>query len=408
MSLTDTVKGQNGAPDTTKAYLYGYDMHENVSLLISEVGKIRASYGYTTFGDSDDDLTAELKPEAPDTTTSGTDLTVKQSPLNPYRYTGKRLDSGSGQLDMGARRYGPGHRPLPPRGRLQRRARRSCAQQRSAVQQPLHARRRQPDQLRGDRRPRPGLRVGHRGPRFRARDGAGNAPYGLPRPTSGATYRGALARFHARRQAPQYADPPSPRPVWKYRNCPQDVCPRHDISDGSAKRFAQDIFGDDLGEIAINLTPFGKGAQLLKGLYTGGKAAYRGARALNRGRHGAEDATKETARLRARADELHGALDPRAQRGRTSAVLSTREGRDVLAGGVRDLDLTQRALARGDDLLGRLPGAHAVETALGTAARAGLTPRAIETTTNISPACQALLKESGATITGPRSAWWFR
>jgi RHS repeat-associated protein len=28
-------------------------------------------------------------------------------PLNPYRYTGKRWDSGSGTLDMGARRFGP-------------------------------------------------------------------------------------------------------------------------------------------------------------------------------------------------------------------------------------------------------------------------------------------------------------
>jgi RHS repeat-associated protein len=116
----------------------------------------------------------------------------------------------------------------------------------------------------------------------------------------------------------------------------------------------------------------------------------------------------ESTRLRGRADELHGVLDARAQRGRTSAVLSTQERRDVLAGGVRDLDPAQRGLAGSNDILGKMPGAHAEETALNAAVRAGLNPRAIKTTTNICPACRALLEGSGATITGPRSAWWFR
>ena len=33
--------------------------------------------------------------------------TDKTTPLNPFRYSAKRLDTGSGTLDMGARRFGP-------------------------------------------------------------------------------------------------------------------------------------------------------------------------------------------------------------------------------------------------------------------------------------------------------------
>lgn len=115
-----------------------------------------------------------------------------------------------------------------------------------------------------------------------------------------------------------------------------------------------------------------------------------------------------TAGLATRADELHGALDPIAQTRRTTTVMSTREGGDVLAGGVRDLTPAQRALARPGDVLGKLPGEHAEITALKAAGEAGLTPQGIATTTNICPACRAALEEAGATITGPRSAWWWR
>jgi tRNA(Arg) A34 adenosine deaminase TadA len=87
--------------------------------------------------------------------------------------------------------------------------------------------------------------------------------------------------------------------------------------------------------------------------------------------------------------------------------MSTREGADVLAGGVRDLTPAQRALAGPGDVIGRLPGEHAEITALKAAGEAGLTPQGIVTTTNICPACQSALEEAGATITGPRSAWWW-
>jgi RHS repeat-associated protein len=74
-------------------YTYGYDPHGSVSLLVADDGSVTASYGYTAYGATDPALT-----DGPGTAAQ---------PLNPYRYEGKRLDSGSGTLDMGARRYSP-------------------------------------------------------------------------------------------------------------------------------------------------------------------------------------------------------------------------------------------------------------------------------------------------------------
>jgi hypothetical protein len=132
------------------------------------------------------------------------------------------------------------------------------------------------------------------------------------------------------------------------------------------------------------------------------------------GRAGAEAEqialASNTTRLAARADELHSVLDPIAQTSRTSAVLGTTSSEgsavDVLAGGVRDLSPAQRALANPGDRLARLAGAHAEPTALKAASEASLTPRAIATTWDICPSCKSLLEESGATLTGPRTAVW--
>jgi hypothetical protein len=126
---------------------------------------------------------------------------------------------------------------------------------------------------------------------------------------------------------------------------------------------------------------------------------------------GVED-VGDTGRLVVRAGEIHSVLDPIAQTSRTTAVLgtTTREGLaiDVLAGGVRDLSPAQRALAASGDVLARLPGEHAEITALKAASEAGLIPRAIASTWDICPACRAALEESGAMLTGPRAALWWR
>jgi hypothetical protein len=110
--------------------------------------------------------------------------------------------------------------------------------------------------------------------------------------------------------------------------------------------------------------------------------------------------------LRARADEIHGVLHPRAQNGRTTAVLGTQEGPVVVGGGVRDLDASQKLLLREGDIPAALPNAHAEITVLEEAARRGLTPTEIATTTNICAACRAALERTGATVIGRRSAVW--
>ncbi|MCA1823593.1 MAG: hypothetical protein LC640_04885, partial [Frankia sp.] len=88
VSMTDTPTGGTAAD-----YTYGYDSHGSVELLLNSTGAATAAYGYTPYGAADAGLTKG--------DTSATD------PSNPFRYTARRLDSGSGTLDMGARRFGP-------------------------------------------------------------------------------------------------------------------------------------------------------------------------------------------------------------------------------------------------------------------------------------------------------------
>lgn len=73
---------------------------------MSETGATRASYGYKTLGETDDELTGELKPGASGPTNDPSQFLGALDALNTYRYTGKRLDTATGQLDMGARRLG--------------------------------------------------------------------------------------------------------------------------------------------------------------------------------------------------------------------------------------------------------------------------------------------------------------
>jgi RHS repeat-associated protein len=76
-----------------KDYTYVYDVHGSVSALIDSSQNVVASYGYEAYGGKDAGL-------------SGGDP-EDNNPLNPYRYSARRFDSGSGTIDMGARRFGP-------------------------------------------------------------------------------------------------------------------------------------------------------------------------------------------------------------------------------------------------------------------------------------------------------------
>jgi YD repeat-containing protein len=105
IQLTD----KNNTTGATDTYTYGTDVHGSISQLITDSGKVKASYGYDAYGGTDSTDSESL-------TTGDTDT---QAPLNPYRYSNKRLDSGTApsspqslpagaaQYDMGARRFGP-------------------------------------------------------------------------------------------------------------------------------------------------------------------------------------------------------------------------------------------------------------------------------------------------------------
>jgi hypothetical protein len=108
ISLTDTRPGQ-----AAKDFSYGYDVHGSISELIDDAGQAQAAYGYTPYGDPDTELSYEQDPYA-----GSQQKTAANEPLNPYRYSNRRLDLGSeradlgggassGGYDMGARRFGP-------------------------------------------------------------------------------------------------------------------------------------------------------------------------------------------------------------------------------------------------------------------------------------------------------------
>jgi hypothetical protein len=145
------------------------------------------------------------------------------------------------------------------------------------------------------------------------------------------------------------------------------------------------------------------GISTVVGAATGGVGAR--LNALNSA--GTRTVATEADRLAARVDEFHSALDPIAQNRRTTTVLSTREGTDIIASGGRDLSRAQQALAQDGDVLGRLPTAHAEMTALSAAEKNGLTPAQIGVSRPICTACQAGIRESGGEIMpGSMGAVW--
>ena len=91
--LSQTVSGSTLPTVPNGTFTYGYDVHGSVSQLVDANGNTQASYGYKPYGQTDTTLTT---PD-PD----------PLNPLNSFRYSAKRIDTGSGTLDMGARRFGP-------------------------------------------------------------------------------------------------------------------------------------------------------------------------------------------------------------------------------------------------------------------------------------------------------------
>ncbi|HYZ75915.1 MAG TPA: RHS repeat-associated core domain-containing protein [Gaiellaceae bacterium] len=94
ISLTRTTP-----TNTSATWTYGYDVHGSVSLLLDNLGQAKAAYGYDPYGNEDSTLTQGDRINKTDPNAN--------DPLNPYRFSGKRWDSGSATVDMGSRRFGP-------------------------------------------------------------------------------------------------------------------------------------------------------------------------------------------------------------------------------------------------------------------------------------------------------------
>ncbi|MEJ7567739.1 MAG: DNRLRE domain-containing protein [Gaiellaceae bacterium] len=95
ISMSDSRGG------SSNTFTYGYDVQGSVSLLVKDGGTAQAAYGYQAYGEEDVSVTEEENADG------STNSNRTSDPFNAFRYTGKRFDSGSGTIDMGARRFGP-------------------------------------------------------------------------------------------------------------------------------------------------------------------------------------------------------------------------------------------------------------------------------------------------------------
>ncbi len=91
----------NYADDEQGEYsYYGYNPHTDVEQLTDEQGDPRATYGYTAYGQNDEQAFTGVDkpdPERPDA-----------EPYNSFRFNAKRWDPATQQYDMGFRNYDPG------------------------------------------------------------------------------------------------------------------------------------------------------------------------------------------------------------------------------------------------------------------------------------------------------------
>ena len=113
-----------------------------------------------------------------------------------------------------------------------------------------------------------------------------------------------------------------------------------------------------------------------------------------------EDSGKVVSSLEQRAKELHGLLDPQAQRMRTTAVTETEEGVTYVSSSRDTLSPAQRAALKPGEVEATGPG-HAEITGINNAKQAGLTPTATAASRPICPTCAQALKEQGVTPASP-------
>jgi hypothetical protein len=117
-------------------------------------------------------------------------------------------------------------------------------------------------------------------------------------------------------------------------------------------------------------------------------------------------AQAEADRAAARAAELHLVLDPIAQNGRTTAVLTTRTGPDYVGSGVRDIDPRQRLRLqlRPSEVETRFPGRHAEPTVFDGALEDSQQMVGLGASRDFCGRCIADIESRGGIVTGPRTA----
>ena len=108
---------------------------------------------------------------------------------------------------------------------------------------------------------------------------------------------------------------------------------------------------------------------------------------------------RETAE--ARAKKIHSALDPRAQRHRTTAVTETKEGTRIVTSSSPRLTPKQRKILNDDEIEGIGKG-HAEPKGVKAAEDLGLTPTETAATRPVCKNCQIELDEKGIDILTPR------
>lgn len=145
---------------------------------------------------------------------------------------------------------------------------------------------------------------------------------------------------------------------------------------GEAK--AASALADDAAEAAAKLSD---------------EAMEAGAKALDEVGAATVRASKSAAQ---RASEIHGLLDPRAQRSRTTAVTETAEGPRIVTSSESRLSPTQRAGLEPGEVEGIGPG-HAEVTGRAAAEQMGLTPTGTAASRPICPECANDMANNGVT-----------
>jgi RHS repeat-associated protein len=109
-------------------------------------------------------------------------------------------------------------------------------------------------------------------------------------------------------------------------------------------------------------------------------------------------------KVKDRVAKIHGVLDPIAKKQRTTAGVTTKEGKRVFGGGKRDLTPAQRKSLQDGEIAAKNPSEHAEITALERTKAEGLSPQNLEVSRDICPDCASRIQEMGGKITGPKSA----